>query len=174
MSHQTSIKKWVFRVPGLYLLEQIWLLVEFPCCQFSRFESRTNKSWRYHWMDGGNKDLKTGCFWKDDFCLGWCTEKKAWDFLILLSCLFWMKDSGYPRSPNLWTLTIQTRGMWTAPRANTAFAVQGMASSFDTHGHFAVLLGLSFRRWRTHGGLWWILGTLSIVGNLGGIFVSLA
>ena len=47
----------------------------------------------------------------------------------------------------------------TAPRANTAFAVQGMASSFDTHGHFAVLLGLSFRRWRTHGGFWWILGT---------------
>ena len=53
--HQTSFKKWVFRVPGLYLLEQIWLLVEFPCCQFSRFESRTNKSWRYHCMDGRKK-----------------------------------------------------------------------------------------------------------------------
>lgn len=36
--------------------------------------------------------------------------------------------------------------------------VQGMASAFDTHGHFAVLLGLSFRRnSRTHGQTWWIL-----------------
>lgn len=46
----------------------------------------------------------------------------------------------------------------TAPRANTALAVQGMASSFDTHGHFAVLLGLSFRHGREltvdFGGFW--------------------
>ena len=44
--------------------------------------------------------------------------------------------------------------------------VQGMASSFDTHGHFAVLLGLSFRRnselTERHGGFW--MGHLNFKG----------
>ena len=58
----------------------------------------------------------------------------------------------------------------------TAFAVQGMASSFDTHGHFAVLLGLSFRHGREltvdFGGFWGFFFNCGF--HLGGFSVSLA